>query len=141
MRFVRYALLALAAPLFGGGFYLEVGAPRDAKTVMVARLTGCHHPEEGKLQGTAEGLLNGKRQSLPLRITALSEPGAYAITQQWPVEGKWVVHLTATHPTFDRPTESVIPVSGKTFTREGAIFTGAQRVVTPAQVDAMLQSK
>ena len=142
MRFVLYALLALALPLFGGGFYLEVGAPGNVKdAVLIARLTGCHQAELGKLQAAAEGVVNGKRQTLPLQITTLPDAGTYAIKQQWPSEGRWVLHLTATHPTFPKPTETVIAVSGSTFTREGAIYTGGQREVTPAQLNAMLQVK
>ena len=142
MRIVPFVVLALAAPLFGGGFYLEVssvGKPADA--VMIARLTGCHNPEEGQVEATAEGLVNGKRQTLPLSITALAEPGTYAVKQQWPAEGKWVVWLKAKHPSFGQATESVIAVAGNTFTRQGAIFTGGEHHVLPSQIDAMLQGK
>ena len=46
------------------------------------------------LAGSAEGLVDGKRQSIPLRIEATPRPDVYAVRRQWPAGGAWVVRVT-----------------------------------------------
>jgi hypothetical protein len=43
------------------------------------------------LTGTAEGLVNGKRQSLKLNFDKTARPGRFALRKQWPGEGPWVL--------------------------------------------------
>jgi hypothetical protein len=38
-------------------------------------------------------MVDGQRRTIPLKLDKLSEPGAYALRQQWPKEGKWVIEL------------------------------------------------
>ena len=40
-------------------------------------------------------MVDGQRRSIPLKLDKLSEPGAYALSQQWPKEGRWVIELVA----------------------------------------------
>ena len=95
------AVIALAGQLLAGGFYLQIGNPEaspeavKAKAVLTIKATGCHQPETAQITAMAIGVVNGKRQGIPLKVTALSEPGMFALTQQWPVEGKWVIDVTA----------------------------------------------
>lgn len=93
------AMAALAGQLFAGGFFLELGNPeanpeaKKANAVLVIKATGCHDPGAATLTATAVGVVDGKRQSIPLELTKLSEPGAFALSRQWPKEGKWVIEL------------------------------------------------
>jgi len=95
------ALLALAGQLFAGGFFLLLGNPeasaeaRRNNAVLTIKATGCHDPATAQLTATAVGMVNGHRQSIPLTVTKLSEVGMFAIPQQWPKEGKWVIELVA----------------------------------------------
>jgi hypothetical protein len=96
---VRTLLITVlgAAAMFGGSFNLEFGNPEanaEAKAkgaAVVVRAVGCHSPEKAVFTGTAEGVVNGKRQSIPLTIIPLSQPGVFAVKQQWPSEGSWVL--------------------------------------------------
>ena len=45
------------------------------------------------MTATAVGVVNGERRSIPLELNPLGEPGAFALSQQWPKEGKWVIQL------------------------------------------------
>jgi hypothetical protein len=56
-----------------------------------------HHGElvSYELTGTAEGLVNGKRQSNPLDIRRLSSPGMYAVRWQKPAQGTWALVISS----------------------------------------------
>lgn len=56
-----------------------------------------HHGElmSYDLSGTAEGIVNGKRQSLPLDIRRLTQTGMYAVRFQKPAQGSWVLVITS----------------------------------------------
>ena len=96
------AMAALAGQLFAGGFYLQLGNPeanpeaKKANAVLVIKATGCHDPATATLTATAVGVVDGKRQSIPLNSRSSPEPGAFALSQQWPKEGKWVIELVGT---------------------------------------------
>src|SRR5579863_7467344 len=95
------ALLALAGQLSAGGFFLQLGNPeanaeaRAHHAVLTVKAGGCHDPATAQLTATAIGMVDGHRQSIPLTVTRLSEPGTFALSQQWPGEGRWVIELTA----------------------------------------------
>lgn len=54
-----------------------------------------HHgsPAGYKIQGRAEGLVNGERRSIELDLVSTSDPGTYAVTQQWPSSGEWILAI------------------------------------------------
>ena len=95
------ALAALATQLFAGGFGLQLVDPEanpearsgHAKLVVVAM--GCHMPTKAEVTGTAIGTVDGTRRAIPLKMIALTATGAYAVTQQWPSEGRWVLEFVA----------------------------------------------
>jgi len=93
------AVAAMAGQLWAGGFFLQLGNPeanaeaKKANAVLVIQATGCHDPATATLTATAVGVVDGKRQSIPLQVTKLSRPGEFALTQQWPKDGKWVIEL------------------------------------------------
>ena len=90
---------ALASQLFAGGFYLQLGNPEASKearqtgAVLTIKATGCGEPEKARITATAIGMASGKRQEIPLKVTSLAEPGMFALTQQWPKEGRWVIEV------------------------------------------------
>ena len=95
--------IALAGQLWAGGFFLQLGNPAASAeasrnhAVVTVKAAGCHDPATAQLTATAIGVVDGHRQSIPLKVIKLSEPGAFALAQQWPKEGRWVIQLTATN--------------------------------------------
>jgi len=93
------AVLALASQLFAGGFYLQLGNPeaspeaRKANAVLTIKAAGCHDPATAQITATAIRMVNGKRESIPLKVTPLSEPGMFALTQPVPKDGRYVIEL------------------------------------------------
>jgi hypothetical protein len=101
MRKTLVVFLALAAQVFAGGFYLQLGNPeaspeaRKLGAVLIVKATGCHDPASAKLSATAIGEVNGQRRTVPLEVKNMTEPGAFAIAGSWPKEGKWVIQINA----------------------------------------------
>lgn len=79
-----------------GGFELRAERPASDGTVLVVHTYGCDQPSRAKLIGTAEGLVAGQRQSIPLKLKATAK-GVYAIAWQPPAEGTWVLAVTGTY--------------------------------------------
>lgn len=90
-RFV-WMLMPLALA-WGGGFFLTVENNHSGVTV---EAKGCQDYSHARITGQAEGMVNGKRQSVPLELTATSKPGVYTVRKQWPAEGKWVLVFSGT---------------------------------------------
>lgn len=51
------------------------------------------------LQGTAEGVVNGVRRTVPLRFDDTGRPNTYALRRQWPSDGTWLVRLVVRQTT------------------------------------------
>jgi hypothetical protein len=81
--------------------------------VLVARITACKSPEAVALTAAAEGVTDGARKSIPLKVIPLSKPGTFAITRAWPDRGNWAVKLLATNPDYKNYSASVlVPFEG-----------------------------
>jgi hypothetical protein len=95
-------LLAVAMTSMAGGFWIRTYSPSalvaasipDAVVLIAAE--GCHNAAAAKISATAEGLVNGKRQSVLLDLTPVSK-GVYAVRRQWPGAGAWILAVKATH--------------------------------------------
>src|ERR1044071_5439515 len=85
--FASLLIFGSFAAALAGGFQLAVEAPasgdeRAKDAALLVRPYGCHTPADANVTATAEGIVNGRRQSIPLELTP-DEKGVYAITQQW----------------------------------------------------------
>ena len=134
--------LAIAASAPAADFALAIansvaGNSFQAKgAVMVVRPEGCADPAKARIEGTAEGLVNGARRSISLKLVALQTPGVFAVFKEWPPEGVWVVKLTGT---CQGSTAGVIaPIGPKGFVRESSKFFS--RAASEAEVEASLKA-
>lgn len=150
--FLAVALAAAAAattatPLLAGPPWISVELPANPldRTTRGAFLLvhTFHHQTQvaDALTGRAEGLVNGKRQTIALTFDATSRTGVRALRKSWPEGGTWVLVLT-TGEHGDATALVGIGTDGKvrsidvpTTTREGHVIP---RQVTEAEVDAML---
>jgi hypothetical protein len=150
VRLVALLMLAMAAPAIAGSmFRLEVGPPIAAgtgttstpqfkkKVVLVVRPRVCDKLAAVQITGTAEGLVNGVRQSLPLDLIAVNPAeGVYAVQQQWPDTGQWVLQLNGSCPSPKASTSTLVPMNKYTFIREKTEVL--REPATRQQVDAVL---
>lgn len=99
--FASLLILGSFQSAYAGGFQLAVEAPASDYThikgaVLLVRTYGCHTPADANVTATAEGVINGRRTSIPLELKA-DEKGVYAVTQQWQSEGTWMLSFTGTY--------------------------------------------
>ncbi len=135
------SLLALAIPLFAGGFMVLLGNPeasekaRALQAVLTIQLAGCHQPENAAVSATAIGNRGGLRESIPLKLLPLAgSPGMYAITRQWPFEGKWVLEFVATEQ--DRIATTLVQAGPAGIDRQSAKYYAKR--LTPDVVSEFL---
>src|SRR5262245_27550743 len=130
-RLVALMVVTLAVPAVAGTmFRLEVGPPIAAgtgtnagqfkkKIVLVLRPLVCDNPATVRITGTAEGLVNGVRQSVALDLMAVDPAsGVYAVQPQWPDTGQWVLQLNGSCPSPKASASTLIPMNRYTFIRE-----------------------
>jgi hypothetical protein len=108
-----------------------------------------HHGElmAKTVTGTAEGVVNGKRVSVPLDIRSGSQTGMYVVRWQKPAAGRWVLVINsgnqgitdATAVVEISPTGTVASVNVPT----RAIANGwiSPRPVASAEIDALLEGR
>ena len=135
------AMVALAGQLLAGGFYLQLGNPEaspEAKklnAVLTVKAAGCHDPASAKLTAAAIGVVNGERREIPLKVQPLSTPGMFAVAQQWPKEGRWVIRLEAQNG--EQFTNSLVAVGPEGVDRYHD--RADHRRFNPAEIDDMLR--
>jgi hypothetical protein len=97
--------------------------------------------------GTAEGVVNGKRQSMTLDIRPGSQPGVYAVRWQRPAVGRWVLVIKsstagvtdATALVEISPTGGIAGVTVPTRAIGGGWIS--PRAVAAAEIDGLLQGR
>ena len=88
------ALFASLAPVaLAGGANAKVEGPgRDGRTYTV-RTYQCENPAALKVTAWAEGLVDGKRQTLPLSLKKTGKSGVFQFARNWPATGEWVIRM------------------------------------------------
>ena len=149
------AALALVAstPAFAGPPWIAIeypANPHDPGTRgALLTVRTYHHGElmSYDLSGTAEGIVNGKRQSIPLDVRRLTQTGMYAVRFQKPSQGSWVLVITAkqngsfaAHALVTIDSQGgVAAVSVPSDTRENGRWIVPRKVAT-AELDNMLKA-
>jgi hypothetical protein len=150
---VGVLMLSVFSNAFAGGFQLSVETPSESSdpqmkdVVLIARTYGCHQPADATLSATAEGLVNGARKSVSLELHSIGS-GVYAIKQQWPSEGNWVLAITGAYNGMTSSVLVELGQNGKVLPRtrldEGAMkgihARGARRQWAAADIDAALRT-
>jgi hypothetical protein len=135
------AACAAAGLVLAEGFTFSVGSPvasqdyRAKGAAFVFRTQGCADPAKSQISGTAEGLVKGARQTVALKVVAMTKPGIYAVYQNWPAEGEWVVNLKGT--CADASAGAIIPIGPKGFIRESSKFF--PRAASNAEIETSLK--
>jgi hypothetical protein len=136
------AVCAVASLALAEGFTFTIASPvaaqdfRAKTAAFVFRTEGCADPAKSQIGGTAEGLVKGARWSVALKVVAMSKPGVYAVDQNWPPEGVWVVNLKGS--CADANAGALVPIGPKGFIRESSKFF--PRPATDVEIEASLKA-
>jgi hypothetical protein len=133
---------AVASLALADGFTFTIASPvasqdfRSKTAAFVFRTEGCADPARSQISGMAEGMVKGTRRSVPLKVEAIGKPGVYAVYQNWPSEGAWLVSLKGT--CADANAGAVIPIGPRGFIRESSKFF--PRPATDAEIEKSLKA-
>ena len=136
------AVCAVGALALAEGFTFMIGNPvasqdfQAKSAAFVFRTEGCADPTKSQISGTAEGMVKEARRSVALKVMATSKPGVYAVYQNWPTEGYWVVNLKGTCASSSAG--AIVPIGSKGFVRESSKFF--PRPATDAEIDTSLRT-
>jgi hypothetical protein len=90
--------VAITSPSLAGGppsFGFEApSAPAGNATsspVLLVHAFSCQVPTDAAVRASAEGIVNGKRTTIPLQLKSAGATGVYSVARQWPAEGSWVL--------------------------------------------------
>ena len=59
--------------------------------MLLVHAFSCHAPTDATVRASAEGVVNGKRRTIPLEMKSTGSTGVYSVARQWPAEGSWVL--------------------------------------------------
>ena len=96
------AIAITASPAAAQDFSLQLGPPiagnsqSNKSSLLVVRPGGCADPARAQITATAEGLVDGTRRSLSLKVAPLPTPGVHAVNKDWPAGGVWLVNVVGT---------------------------------------------
>lgn len=133
---------AVAAVAIAEGFTFNIGNPVASQdfavktAAFVFRTEGCSDPAKSQISGTAEGIVRGARRSLALKVLATSKPGVYAVEQNWPAEGAWVVNLKGSCDNANAG--ALVPIGPRGFIRESSKFF--PRPATDKEIETSLKA-
>ena len=94
------ASVVVAAPAFAGPPWISIELPvnpyGDGTRGAFCLVHVYHHADIAyyPISGTAEGLVDGQRQSVKLDIRETPMPGVYAVRYQEPREGNWILAIS-----------------------------------------------
>lgn len=97
LAIVALLLAALApAAVAGRGANAKVHGPgEDGRyTVQTYLVT---NPSRLRITAWAEGLVDGKRLTVPIRVERTREKGVYKFSRSWPVHGRWAIRMDLGH--------------------------------------------
>jgi hypothetical protein len=134
--------IAAAVPMLAGVPSITIDIPAKAfdsashGAVLLVHARWCDPGFPNSIAGIADGVVNGKRQTLPLRIVPTSHEDVYAIHPQWPPDGIWVLTITANEHTS---VSSVVTLNRKGSVGKDSVIT-LSRKATDADVIAALHA-
>lgn len=102
-----------AGPLFAGPPWISIELPAnpyDQSTRGAFLLVHSFHHGTAVgyiVTGTAEGIVNGERQSVKLEFAETRREGVYALKRTWPTDGTWTLVIKANQGPGDAATAVV----------------------------------
>jgi hypothetical protein len=142
--------LALGSTALAGGFQLSVETPPDGadaafkNAVLLVRTLGCYEPADATVMATAEGLVNGRHQTVKLQLKSASK-GIYAIHRQWPAQGVWILAINGNYLGLQSSVLVELDAAGQVQKRSGGNGKVISRIsphkLSRAEIEAALKAQ
>lgn len=91
-------LLVLATTAFADGVHARIEGPAADGVTYTARVLACGKNTRLDPWAIAEGLVDGKLQSVLLDLRPTSNHCVYRFTRAWAPQGRWMIRLSLGHP-------------------------------------------
>lgn len=112
-------------------------ATRGAALLVHAQLpSGSARLDE--VTGTAEGIVDGARRSIPLRFTETPQSSVFALRRQWPAQGRWLLRISFHQATAIVSLDGAGNVLGARVPTESSNGMDLPREVTSKEIDSTL---
>lgn len=96
---MAFVLLVSVAPAARAcGIHARIEGPASDGITYTARTQSWEPGTKLEPWALAEGLVDGKFQSVLIRLKPTSEPGVYQFTRTWTKEGRWMIRYLLGHP-------------------------------------------
>lgn len=143
-RFILAVALsaAVATPAMAGPPWISIETRPYGAAFLLARTFHHGTPMPFPLNGTAEGLVNGRRTSVALRFEQEGDANSFAVPKTWGDAGVWVLNIGL--DAGDHGSAGAVVGIGRggqsAFVRFPRTPTGFSRKATSGEVDAMLRA-
>ena len=87
-----------ASAALAGGLHAKVEGPGADGITYTACAYSCEKADVLEPWAIAEGLVDGKRRSVLIRLEPTDEHGVYRFARTWPLEGRWTIRYMLGHP-------------------------------------------
>ena len=93
LAFATALSAALVPAAIAGGASARVEGPSKDGLFYTVRTYACANPAALHVTAWAEGVVAGKRRTLPLTLKRTRDQGVYYFQRNWPAQGQWLVRL------------------------------------------------
>jgi hypothetical protein len=151
--FTALLMVAASAPALAGPPWISIEYPANpfdatSRGAFLTVRTYHHRDFQSKtVTGTAEGVVDGKRQSMRLDIRPGSQPGMYVVRWQRPAAGRWVLVINSGTAGISEATAivEISPSGGVAGVTVPTRMIGggwiSPRAVASSEIDAFLQGR
>ena len=121
-------------------FSIQIASPVAAqsyqmkRSAFVFRAVGCAAPTKPEVSAKAEGLIDGQRRSIRLKIMPAPAPAVFGIFREWPNEGVWIVNITGRCSSASA--SALVATDNNGFIRDSSAFF--PRAATPTEIETSL---
>jgi hypothetical protein len=140
-RYLPFLFFILISVSRAEEFSIQIAGPVAAQnyqmksSAFVFRTLGCAEPAKAQVTAKAEGRVSGERRSIALKVSQATAPGVYAVFRQWPVEGPWIVNITA--HCGSTSAAALVATNAKGFVRESSKFFS--RPASESEIESALK--
>ncbi len=91
-------IVCTATAAFAGGIYAKIEGPVAGGATYKVHMVSFDANEKLEPWATAEGVMDGKPNTVLLRVQPTSGPGVFEIARTWPQDCPWLIRLFVGHP-------------------------------------------